>query len=1449
MTYFSCLRRVELASSKRSRLATFCLALLTLLAITPRDSRADEFLTLQKGDRICLVGNAQAERLQQFGFFETRLHTAFPQLELVVRNLGWSADELTLRPRSLNFGTQDDYLNREQADVILAFFGFNESFAGPDGLEKFKKDLTDFIHHVRGQHYNGESAPRLALVSPLPHENLHDSHLPDGQANNQNIALYTKAMSEVAKAEGVPLANLFDDVSALMRTAGARRLWLTTNGVHLNASGSQQVAPILMAKLFGKEKAGTEIKSDSPLLAAVNDKSLHFFHHYRAVNGYYIYGGRSKLWENDKVMETERKKLNDMVALRDRYIWDLAQGKTPTPIDDTRTTPLMEVESNYKQPIKYLMPEESVKKFNIPDGFEVNIFASEQEFPELKNPVQMTFDARGRLWVCTMPSYPQYQPPGTANDMLLIFEDTDGDGRADKRTVFADKLHVPTGFELGHGGVFIAQQPNLMFLKDNNGDDVADERRVVLHGFDSGDSHHSIGAFTWGPGGALYFQEGIFHHSQIETPHGPVRLKDAGVFRYEPKTEKFEVFVSYPFANPWGHIFDAWGQNFVADASGGSNYFGTAFSGHVEYPRKHRRMKEFFHRQYRPTAGCEIVSSRNFPDDMQGNFLLNNCIGFLGIANYKFKEDGSGLAATDAGQLLRSDDPNFRPVDLEFGPDGALYFVDWYNPLVGHMQHSLRDPKRDHRHGRVWRMRYKNKPLVKKPTIAGASIPELLELLKSPEIRTRYRARRELAMQDEQQVAEQLATWVANLTGDDAEHSRLEALWIHQYIDVVNEPLLRSVLSSPEPRARAAATRVLCYWRDRVDSAIDLLTTQAGDENARVRLEAVRAASYFQDPRAADIVVEALIHPQDYYLRYTIGETLTTLGQHEFGLVRLLRSGRLEADRIGFVVELACKRGGGEDLGYLYDRTIQAEGFPADVRLIALNGLFEAATIRRVRPQTDLAPISELVSRLRQEKHKPSLMAAIRLIRALQVRQAEPGVIDLALDESASLGLRKAALDVLVAFDTPQGREAIDLLASNKHPAAVRFMAIAALVNLDLEQATEHASKALIDTTSAEDPAPLVQAFLAHPEGAQRLAAGLTDSQLDSDVAKLVLRAMYALGRSDAQLTDVLTEAAKIETQSADLSEQEIAQLESDVREQGDAVRGELVFRRADLSCMSCHSLAGVGGGIGPELTAVGSSSPVRYLINAILTPEKEVKEAYQMASVLTSDGRDLHGLIHEETDDRLVLKDATGKRTVIPKSDFEEEDLEKGGSLMPKGLVQFMTRRELVDLVRFLSELGRDGDYKIVYTPTIRRWRVLVDVPTELSESIPNVEVLTDRVLDLDATAWRPAYSLSSGVLPLDNTLGADGDDVVYLQFEIEVAFAGELDFIVDSADGLTIWNGDKLLSAGPDGRRYRAEFGEGTHKVTVRLDRRQREANSLRIDAQRTKDTRLRARLVDGV
>jgi glucose/arabinose dehydrogenase len=825
-------------------------------------------LTLNRGDRVVILGNTFAERMQYFGHFETLLHSRFPDHELVVRNLGYSGDEITNLTRPTSFEKHGHSLADHRPNVVIACFGLNESFAGPGGVSRFEADLEKYITDVT-KPPAGQTPPRLVLVSPIAHEDLGRPELPDAAERNEVLRLYTDAMRQVAGRHGVGFVDLFDPSAKLMAAAPTR---LTINGIHLTDTADREVAAVLDERLFGPRPGGRSGDLER-LRAEVNEKNLQFWYDYRAANGNFIYGAHVNEFGR-KTFPEEFRKLRRRVEAHDRRIWAIASGRGVTgPLAPDAGGALSPVPTTVKGPVRLLTPVEQAKTFTLAAGFEINLFASEAEFPDLKKPVAMAFDARGRLWVTTMPSYPMYLPGEPVNDKVLILEDPAGTGKAGRASVFADGLYLPTGIAVADGGVYVGCQPNVLFLAGSEG--KAERRERVLHGFGNTDSHRAVNTFRWGPDGALYFNEGVYNYTQVETPHGPRRNFNGGIYRYEPWAERLDVHVNYKFGNPWGHVWDRWGQELIADAADGANYFATPLTGRVDYPRKHAPTKEFL-KEHRPTCGCVLVSSRHFPDEMQGDYLLNNTMNFQGVLRYRLKETGSGFTASAAEPLLRSSDPNFRPVDLQFGPDGALYVCDWYNPIVGYIDHSLRDPSRDKTRGRIWRITYKDRPLVPRPRIEGASVTELLEHLKAPEDYTRGQARRELRRHDAGRVVAELERWTAGL---DDPRLLLEALWAYQHVRAVNEPLLKRLLRSPEPRARAAATRVLWAWRGRIANPLDLLRTQADDEHPRVRLEAVRALSFFDSEEAREIARSVRVEEDDPSLKYARQETLATLDE------------------------------------------------------------------------------------------------------------------------------------------------------------------------------------------------------------------------------------------------------------------------------------------------------------------------------------------------------------------------------------------------------------------------------------------------------------------------------------------------------------------------------------------------------------------------------------------
>ena len=870
-------------------------------------------LKLHKQARIVLVGNNLGSRMLNYGHFDTELHLRYPDSLLTIRNMCDGGNTPGFRPHAGRkdpwafpgaakfhpqfapytdgpldtedpefwlkgpsegfFETEDQWLGRLKADVIIGFFGYNESFAGPAGLDNYKAELDAFIKHTLGQKYNGTAAPQLALVSPIAFEDLSGKHdLPDGKKENANLALYTEAIREVAARNGVTFVNAFAPSQKWYADSEAP---LTIDGFQLTDDGYARFAALLADEVFGKMAPKASVPRET-VRAAVLEKDWMWHNDFKIPNGVHVFGRRYEPYGPDNY-PPEIAKTRELTAVRDEAVWAAARGrKMDLAAADAKTSKLPPIETNYKVSekngdLRYLYGAEAVAKFKLAPGYKIDLFASEKEFADLANPAQIAFDNKGRLWVATLPSYPHYRPgDAKPDDKLIILEDTNGDGKADKQTVFARGLHLPIGFEFAPEGVYVSQGTNLVLLTDTNGDDQADRREIILSGFDDHDTHHAHSAYCADPSGALYMGEGVFLHTNVETPYGPVRATNGGFLRYSPQRRHLERVAQVAVPNPWGIAFDDWGQSIYAETSSPDVRWMLPATVKPRYgvaTPKGFALVEEAHR-VRPTSGVEFISSRHFPDEVQGDFLINNTIGFLGTKQHTLEDDGAGFKSRHRLDLLQSPDRNFRPVDMEFAPDGSLYLADWHNVLIGHMQHNARDPLRDHVHGRIYRVTYPARPLVKPARVAGAAIPELFDNLKQPEYRTRYRTRRELRGRDPKEVLAGLGAWVAKLDKNDPryEHHLLEALWVSWGLNRVDEPLLRRLLNAKDFRARAAAVQVLRYAGHQVKDQAGLLLQAARDPHGRVRLEALVAASWLEGEKGLAIVNEAAKLPLDRWM-------------------------------------------------------------------------------------------------------------------------------------------------------------------------------------------------------------------------------------------------------------------------------------------------------------------------------------------------------------------------------------------------------------------------------------------------------------------------------------------------------------------------------------------------------------------------------------------------------
>ncbi|MGC3968512.1 MAG: HEAT repeat domain-containing protein [Pirellulales bacterium] len=644
-------------------------------------------------------------------------------------------------------------------------------------------------------------------------------------------------------------------------------------------------------------------------------------------------------------------------------------------------------------------PELERQSLELADGLEINLYAAD---PLLAKPVQMNFDAAGRLWVATSETYPHIVPGEAANDKIIVLEDADHDGRAEKTTVFADGLLIPTGIEPGtfngSPGAFVANSTELVFLGDSDDDLKSDFRSTLLSGFGTEDTHHLLHTLRWGPDGRLYMNQSIYIHSHIETPYGVRRLGGGGIWQYYPPTQRLEI-LSRGWINPWGHQHDKWGASFVTDGAGGEGINYTFPGDDLPTAPGAPRVLSGLNPGSPKYCGLEIISGRHFPDDWQGDLITCDFRAHR-VVRFKLTESGSAYVSREQPEVIKTSHVAFRPIDVRMGPDGALYIADWYNPIIQHGEVDFRDPRRDHVHGRIWRVTAKGRKPLEPPQYDDQDLPKLYDQLRSPEAYTRNFAKRTVA---EVEDVIGLQQWVAGLDAkaEGYDHARLEALWLMQTWEAIDDELLLSLLDSKDHHVRAAAVRVTGQMLEFAADLEPALVTRAQDEHPQVRLEAVCALRNIQTPEAVAAALAVLDRPMDEFLDFALWQTcreqkdvwLPTVLEAdsksrlyekpthlEFALravdepaivpplVRLLNDGRLPEDRREGVLELIARLGTPQDLAMIFRRVLESPNQDAEQQLALLNSLASAATARNVRPAGDFEPARRTARSVRRTR-------------------------------------------------------------------------------------------------------------------------------------------------------------------------------------------------------------------------------------------------------------------------------------------------------------------------------------------------------------------------------------------------------------------------------------------------------------------------------------------------
>ena len=946
-----------------------------------------------------------------------------------------------------------------------------------------------------------------------------------------------------------------------------------------------------------------------------------------------------------------------------------------------------------------LSPAESEKRFVVPEGFEVRLFAAE---PDVINPVAMTWDERGRLWVLELYEYPLGAKPGTkGRDRIKILEDTDGDGRADKVTVFADGLNLATGLQLGYGGVFVGQAPDLLFLEDTNHDGVADKRTVLMTGFGLDDRHELLNGFTWGPDGWLYMTHGVFTHSNVKIPEAstPGVEVTAAVARYHPITKKLEVFADGT-SNPWGVDFDRAGNAFVSACvidhlfhmAPGGIY--VRQGGTPANPYSYELLPSIVdHKHYMAAyAGIQIYQGNQFPPEWRGEALFGN-IHQNAINHDHLTPNGSSFKATAEKDFLTTSDGWFRPVSEQVGPDGALWVMDWCDKYPCY-QNAQADPEGvDRERGRIWRVVYTGKnhgaKVPSRPEVnmdlGKLSTEKLVETLAHPNVWQRRMAERLLTERRDPQASAPLKNLLRN--GETLE-ARLFALWTLYSCGQLDDSVLGDFYTDKEPAIRAWIARLAGERGIASDDILNGLQELAGDSDPSVRLAVATAAREFA---SGSLTVDTPLPP-------ALQDKETGVGRILAALVKSSADGR--DPLIPFMIWEAAEPRIAEDpsralrwlatsgtdtmplSGQLARKTMrricdssqpswldEAVEFVANVvekdaglAVAALDGLLEGQQGKAVQPTVDTDALFAKLAASGQ----PELIDRGQRLGALW---GNPAAIQAAINEvndaKAGVDKRAKAIRVVRKLKSPEARTALLQVLS---PAAPNPLVIEAIRGLG-ETGGDGIADALIQRWKQFEPSARRAAAEAmasrHPWTLDMLSAIEAKTISPNEIPMTVIRSLSQSG--DASLRQRAADAiGRVRPADADKLKIIAQKKQMILAGPADLQAGHEIAKK---TCFICHKLYGEGADVGPDLTGVGRSTLDALLAN-VIDPNQVVGKGYENVEVETKDGRSLGGRMIENTDIRVRLLSAGPKEEVIAKSDIASLRVTEM-SVMPEGLEQ----------------------------------------------------------------------------------------------------------------------------------------------------------------------------------
>lgn len=944
-----------------------------------------------------------------------------------------------------------------------------------------------------------------------------------------------------------------------------------------------------------------------------------------------------------------------------------------------------------------LEPEEAAAAMSVPEGFSVICSAGE---PDVHQPIGFTLDDRGRMWVAEAYSYPQRLPEDEAHDRILIFEDNDGDGKFDKRTVFIEGLNLVSGLEVGFGGVWVGAAPNFMFIPDRNHDDKPDgPPEVLLDGWGYHDTHETLNAFIWGPDGWLYGCHGVFTHSLVGVPGTPKEERvpiNAGIWRYHPTKHVFEVF-AHGTSNPWGVDFDDMGQSILTccviphlfHVIQGARYHRQA--GQHFNPYTYDDIKTIAkHRHWvgatphlgnnrsgragggHAHSGAMIYLGDTWPQEYRNKVFMNNIHGNR-LNVDQIERSGSGFVGDRAPDFLLANDSWSQLMNFRYGPDGQVYMIDWYDKNACH------HPKytvHDRTNGRIFKITYGETEPVE-VDLQQLSSKELVDLQLHQNdwyVRHARRILQERGPDDEVHAA------LAEIAFENPDVTRqLRGLWALHVTGGLTAELFERGLKSPEEMFRAWTIQLALEDRQISDALLaQLIEMAVSDPSPVVRRYLASAADRLGVGERVEIVRALVSHAED-------------AGDHNLPLMYWYALEPIAGENMQLGLEIAAEAKLPPILAYTV-RRIGSSGEPEAIDLL-VDGLAKMPDDASRR--TVLTGLSEALKGRRQVEMPASWPSTFRELAStapadvrselmsLAVKFGDPMALavmrEMVVDRQAELATRRTALASLVSAKDPDLPELLHALLEDE---SLRGGALRALAGYN-HQDTPAEIIAVYPKLTQEEKRDALNTLAARTSSALALLTAVGEDKISSrDLTADLIRQLRNL--KDKNIEEQITSVWGTVQDSSEDRVKLIAHyrelLEKKPEIEPDVALGRSVFNK---TCAQCHKLFDTGKTIGPEITGSNRTN-LEYVLTNVLDPSALIGKDYVAQVVVTDDGRVITGIVRQETEDALEI--ATANETiVIPRDEIDEME-PSTKSMMPDDILKPLSETELRSLVAYLA-------------------------------------------------------------------------------------------------------------------------------------------------------------------